>query len=776
MTIKNKLTLGAMLLVIVTGGVVSAGLSWLSIDSAERILQEQAVGKLEAVRELNRARIERYFKQIEKQLLTLADDRMTIEATHRFIAQSEVLVDDYDEERVGQMRRRLLEYYSRDFAGEYSRKTGGRPLDAQGLAARLDDVGVIMQYQYIRANQNPLGSKEQLDMAADGSSYSEVHRLYHPSIRDFQSSFGYYDIFLVDPSSGRVVYSVFKELDYATSLRDGAYAGSGLGRVFQRANQLNRAETVLEDFKPYLPSYDAPAAFAATPIFDQGKKIGILIFQMPIDEINAVMTNNQQWRTAGLGRSGESYLVGDDGKARSLSRFLIEDKPQYLKALKASGVDQQILGDIQLQNTNIGLQRVETASARAAIDGKSGVGFFVDYRGLPVISVYAPVEINGLNWGILTEIEQQEAFAPVRRLRSEILTTTLWTITALAALAWGIGRFFAGLLIGPVRRFAVAIGNIVHADRIDLSSRLDEGGNDEFAELARLLNRLLAANRDAVTLIMAAAGQLETAAGRLMRAAKQTREQIDQQSQQTEQVAAAMNEMSATVHEVARNAGQTVVKADEGDRQAQEGGSVIGNTIGNISRLSQHMEDAEREVKKLQRDSDEIGSVLDVIRGIAEQTNLLALNAAIEAARAGEQGRGFAVVADEVRTLASRTQDSTQQIRDTIGRLQTGASTSVQVMEQSCRMAKETAAQAQTGQSALTQITGVIAQINDMISQIATAAEEQSAVAEEINANVVNISNASSETLSASEEVGQSSVEMGELARHLQSVVNVFVV
>ena len=422
------------------------------------------------------------------------------------------------------------------------------------------------------------------------------------------------------------------------------------------------------------------------------------------------------------------------------------------------------------------MQTVKSPGAQAAINGETGVDLFDDYRGVPVISAYAPLNIHGVKWAMLTEIDQQEAFAPITAMKSEIIQTTLIALVLFAILSWLVGHFFAAIIIRPIQQFATAINNIVKADKIDLSIRLDDNGKDEFAELAKLLNRLLSSNRDAVMQIIAAGNQLGSAAERLAGVSIQTRQQIDHQYQQTEQVATAMNEMSTTVHEVARNAGNTSAKASEGDHQAQEGSAVISNTIDNINRLSGNIEEAENAVKKLEQDSEEIGSVLDVIRGIAEQTNLLALNAAIEAARAGEQGRGFAVVADEVRTLASRTQDSTQQIQGMIERLQSGASSSAQVMEKSCSMARETAEQAQSGQAALGKITAVIAEINDMTSQIATAAEEQSAVAEEINANVVNISNASRETLSSSEHVSQSSDEMSKLAKHLQTTVNVFIV
>lgn len=215
------------------------------------------------------------------------------------------------------------------------------------------------------------------------------------------------------------------------------------------------------------------------------------------------------------------------------------------------------------------------------------------------------------------------------------------------------------------------------------------------------------------------------------------------QKEEVDKVATAMNEMSATVHEVARNATEAAEAAQQADAETRTGKSVVSQAIEAIDLLASEVESAAQVIHKLEQDSDEIGAVLDVIRGIAEQTNLLALNAAIEAARAGEQGRGFAVVADEVRTLAQRTQQSTQEIQNMIERLQSGSQDAVKAMEQGKNRAQAGVTQAAEAGTSLETIAAAVSTISDMNTQIATAAEEQSVVAEEINLNINSISDMS---------------------------------
>ncbi|WP_425326922.1 methyl-accepting chemotaxis protein [Pseudomonas hunanensis] len=235
-----------------------------------------------------------------------------------------------------------------------------------------------------------------------------------------------------------------------------------------------------------------------------------------------------------------------------------------------------------------------------------------------------------------------------------------------------------------------------------------------------------------------------------------------------------MNQMTATVHEVARNAEQASEAALMADQQAREGDRVVGEAVAQIERLAGEVINSSEAMNQLKAESDKIGSVLDVIKSVAQQTNLLALNAAIEAARAGEAGRGFAVVADEVRSLAQRTQQSTEEIEELIAGLQSGTQRVASVMDNSRQLTDSSVELTRRAGSSLETITRTVSSIQAMNQQIATAAEEQKAVAEEINRSVMNVRDISDQTSAASEETASSSVELARLGTHLQGLVGRF--
>ncbi|PKM44295.1 MAG: methyl-accepting chemotaxis protein [Gammaproteobacteria bacterium HGW-Gammaproteobacteria-1] len=308
----------------------------------------------------------------------------------------------------------------------------------------------------------------------------------------------------------------------------------------------------------------------------------------------------------------------------------------------------------------------------------------------------------------------------------------------------------------------------------DLSRSVAISAEDEVGAMGHAFNRMIEKFRRSLEAVAGATRQLNEVSDRVADVADETLKVVMEQRSETDMVASAMNEMSATVQEVARNASQTAAASRGADDEAKNGAYVATEALGGIEVLIRDIENAAKVIQKVEADSANIGMVLDVIKGIAEQTNLLALNAAIEAARAGEQGRGFAVVADEVRTLASRTQKSTEEIQTMIERLQSGVRDAVRAMEAAQTRAQFGSDQVEKAAESLGMIAGEVGTINDMNTQIATAAEEQSAVADEINRNISSISHMADMTSEGAKQTSQISEELVRVANELNRLVGQF--
>ncbi|MBV6660680.1 methyl-accepting chemotaxis protein [Pseudomonas yamanorum] len=308
----------------------------------------------------------------------------------------------------------------------------------------------------------------------------------------------------------------------------------------------------------------------------------------------------------------------------------------------------------------------------------------------------------------------------------------------------------------------------------DLSHNLISERRDELGQLQRSMQSMTVGLRELIGGISDGVTQIASAAEQLSAVTEQTSAGVNSQKVETDQVATAMNEMAATVQEVARNAEEASEAAVAADQQAREGDKVVGEAIAQIERLASEVGNSTEAMGHLKRESDKIGSVLDVIKSVAQQTNLLALNAAIEAARAGEAGRGFAVVADEVRSLAQRTQKSTEEIEELIVGLQSGTQQVATIMDNSRGLTDSSVELTRRAGNALENITRTVSAIQAMNQQIATAAEQQSAVAEEINRSVLNVRDVSEQTSAASEETAASSAELARLGVYLQSLVGRF--
>lgn len=545
----------------------------------------------------------------------------------------------------------------------------------------------------------PKDQNKELTEAQDGSLFSAYHARLHPWFRALQTQREYYDVFLID-LQGNVIYTVFKEHDFASNLMTGPWKDTDLGDLFRRARQAEEGEVFFSDFRPYSPSADVPASFIATPAFnDDGQRIGVLAFQMPISRLNNLM------RQSSIEGFGHVFLVGEDKLLRTDSQLTPQDDILKTKA--------------------------DTETVNRALAGESGSAFVTGFRGLPVYSTYRPFEFMGTKWALMTDITKKSAFETVTKLRNAILIA----ITACILLFSLIGVMFARGITGRLNALKNAMTELAGGNRTTIIPHA--ALTDEVGDMARAVEvfkqnairnhemeqeqerQKLRAEEEKKQAQQAMATNFErrvqgiinsvaSAATELYQTAEAMSSTIGIASQKAGTVATASNETSQNVQSVASATDEMTASVREITEQVSKSSRVVAEAVERVQL-------ADVTSQSLEQSARQIGSVVELIQDIAGQINLLALNATIESARAGEAGKGFAVVATEVKNLAGQTGQATDEIARQIGSIQ-----------EVSRAVVET----------LVEIKEAINHINEYSSAISAAIEEQSAVTAEIASNM----------------------------------------
>ena len=454
--------------------------SILGYIRAREALEKVIFDQLTAARETKANQVEAYFRTIRGEVRLLAATKMVVDAMKGF----RDAVDELDRREVpAETRQQVLGWYDKEYMPMVRRL-----LDKDVPVDDFLPVGAapyFLQDLYIVDNPHPPARRKLLDDPGDGSAYSKLHAVYHPLMRTAAATLGFFDYLLVDPRTGRIIYSVAKEADFATSLRAGPYRKSNVAAAAARCTGApDPSATCLEDFQPYLPADGVPAAFMAAPVIDQGVVIGVLVAQLSIDELDNIVTGGRRWRHEGFGATGEAYLVGPDFLVRSNGRNFFENRDLYFSELRAGGASAEDIAAIQRYGTPILHQHADTKATRASVGGVEGVGEVMGYRGVPTLASWAPVEIPGVNWGLVTKIDSTEAFAPVYRLEHALMVVCAVTLLVILLTAAWLSRS----LLGPLRDLTAGVQRFAAGD---YAAHVPVRSRDEIGQLCLTFNGMV---------------------------------------------------------------------------------------------------------------------------------------------------------------------------------------------------------------------------------------------------------------------------------------------
>ncbi|MFT6101742.1 MAG: methyl-accepting chemotaxis protein [Granulosicoccus sp.] len=771
MSIRFKLIILVSLCSLVPLLAVSGLSGWKSSQLSSAALNKKAEDQLTMLRELKKEQLTNYFDTLISQTKAMSQNTATIDALDAFaqmFSQYKKGKDISDE-----AKNELTAFYENDFRNELKARNGDDGFSAASLISGLPDTTLKIQHAYVAHKDHPIGQKQNVDWVKDRTNYSRMHKEAHPGLREFVANTGVSDLFLIDRIDKNVVYSTKKNIDFGTSLVDGVFARTALAEAGLAALEMQEGEYYISDMKPYIPMFNEPVMFIATPMFSWDENIGSLVIQITTEDLESIMTSNQRWSEIGLGVTGETYLVGQDKRLRTNLREAIANPDTYFSTLVSD--DKQTEADLVKQRKNgINYYVVDTPSVEAALNGELGFVDSINSRGKRVLSAYTTLDLGKHRWALVSEIEAEEVFSESAALTKKIVQYIVLGISIAAVIVIAVSLYAAKMVVQPLEAVVSNLNQLAQGDG-DLTIKLSSvDRNDEIGELSRSFNIFIEFMRNLIEQIQGATDEFTHASHLITDLSMRTRSMSSEQKVHIQEVHNAIQTLNERIVAVGDDIVVSEQKTELAKQQVTHGAEVAQSSISSIEHTNQAVTQTENHMNGLLEEVRSISSVLEVINSIAEQTNLLALNAAIEAARAGEQGRGFAVVADEVRTLAGKTQQSTIEIATTIKRLGDVASKTSDSMREVQEHTGKTREQITTSSEDMSGVTDIIGEVSEFSRSISQSSQEQTRLVEGINESIDGIDQSGKTIEESASELNQAIEKLNKMSSRIDQMVSQF--
>ncbi|MBW1783438.1 MAG: methyl-accepting chemotaxis protein [Deltaproteobacteria bacterium] len=597
-----------------------------------------------------------------------------------------------------------------------------------------DDYALLLDY-HDAGGGDPNGA---FDVST--KAYRDINEIMDPFFREYLDVYQYRDIFFICKAHGHVMYTAQKEDDLGTNLQVGPYRDSGLAKLW--AKVLKKKKAVIVDFTHYAAS-NVPVAFVGAPVTaPNGNIYAVLALQLDTKKVNAIM----QERT-GMGETGETYLVGEDFLMRSDSRFS--------------------------KDSTILKRKVDTAAVRQGLKHGKGLEVIKDYRGEKVLSCYSHLGLNealgaDFDWVIVSEIDESEAFAPIRNLGLQIL----WVGLLLAAVAAIVGYVSARFIAMPLKNLSEKVKEVSDGDLTVTMTRQDR--MDEVGVLMNAFHNMLEMLRTQTRQIIEGSGTIASSISQISTTASQLAASASETSSSVSEITTTVEEVKQTAYLSNEKSGQMAQDAEKATEVSRAGTKATQEAIKGINFIKEEMEDVANSIVKLSEQTQSIGEIIAAVNDLADQSNLLSVNASIEAAKAGELGKGFAVVAQEVKSLADQSKEATNQVRTILNDIQKATSAAVMATERGTKaVGKGVELSAEAGESINALAESVSLAANASL-QISTSSEQQLIGMDQLADAMESIKEASIQNVDGAKQLEAATRSLEDLGRDLKALAEQF--